>query len=122
MDLEPEPEGSYLAMIPYLLALQARVTEQFGPSGAEIVQSLEQEAARAGINPVVAHFQGKTPDEYLQAFPDILKLETLLIERIDSTNVSEIFQLIRETETYKPTQAVTRAIFDIFREKLNPSP
>jgi len=114
-------EGGYFAMLPHLLILQAQVNEQCGPSGVEIIRMLEQEAAQGGINPIAAHCQGKIPDEYLQAFPEILKLEAQLIQRIHSTNVSEIFQLIKETEFYKPTQPVIHTIRDIFREKLNQS-
>jgi hypothetical protein len=110
--------GGYFALLPYLQALQAQVNQSVGPSASELLHQLEQQAARAGINPIAANCQGQTPDEYLQAFPEILKLEALLIQRINSANVSEVFQLIKETEYYKPTQQAIQVIQHVYQEQL----
>jgi hypothetical protein len=110
--------GGYFALLPYLQTLQALVNQTVGPSAVDLLQQLEQQAARAGINPIAANCQGQTPDEYLQAYPEILKLEVLLIQRINSANVSEVFQLIKETEYYKPTQQVLQTIRGVYLSQL----
>jgi hypothetical protein len=113
------PEGGYFSLLPHLQQLQHEVSQAIGPTAAELIEHLEQQAVRAGINPIAAHCQGHTPDVYLQAYPEILKLEALLIQRINSANVSEIFQLIKETEYYKPTRRVIQAISQTYLNQLD---
>lgn len=116
---QPADETSYFTLLPYLKALQEQVSQVKGLSARDLIVRLEHEALKAGFNPVSNHQQGQTPDAYSAAYPEIGTLEASLILKINPENVSEILELIRETDCYKPTCHVLQAIKATYLSQLS---
>jgi hypothetical protein len=119
---QPVDETNYFTLLPYLKALQEQVRRVKGLAARDLILQLEHEAFKAGFNPVGNHQQGKTPDAYFAAYPEIGSLEARLILKINAENVSEILELIRKTDYYKPTRPVLQAIQATYLNQLNANP
>lgn len=122
--LSPEITN-YFQAVPHLNQLRNLASEAVGPSAYDLVNMLNREALRAGFEPVGAYHQGITTDSFFQANPAFQAMESELASKIGPENVSEVFELIKETDSYKPTSKVLsvieRTYLRLISAKQNPS-
>ncbi len=118
----PPSEGTYFEMVPTLNALREQARKQVGASAYDLIRSLDQLANQAFFDPVGAVQQGKTSDDYFKDDPTFYQLETELADRISPDNVSEVFALIKDAESYTPSRRVVAVLELVYRYMLSDAP
>lgn len=102
--------SNYFQAVPHLNELRSLASQAVGPSAYDLVSMLNREALKAGFEPVGAYHKGITSDAFFQANLEFQTMEDQLARKIGPDNVSEVFELIKETHNYKPTGKVLCAI------------
>lgn len=107
-------EACYFTMLPYLKELQEQVRHAKGPSARDLIKSLDREATKAGF-----YTTRESSNAFFKSYPEIARLESELMAKLTPDNVSEVLQLIHETDCYQPTRQVFLAIQVLYLAQLN---
>lgn len=110
--------SSYFQAVPRLNDLRSEVSNTVGPSACDLIKQLNQEAIKAGFEPVGANCRGITADDFFKANSEFTHLEDHLLRKIVPENVSEVFELIKDASYYKPTRRIVNAIEGIYLKLL----
>jgi hypothetical protein len=102
--------ANYFQAVPHLNELRNLAFQAVGPSAYDLVNMLNREALRAGFEPVSAYTQGVSTDSFFAGNPEFQALEEQLAGKIGPDNVSEVFELLKESHCYKPSQRVLGVI------------
>jgi hypothetical protein len=101
---------NYFQAVPRLNELRSLANQAVGPSAYDLVIMLNREALKAGFEPVGAYNQGITTDAFFQTNIEFQTMEDQLARKIGPENVSEVFELIKEADHYKPSGKVLGVI------------
>ncbi len=104
----------YFQAVPRLNELRSEVSRCLGPSAYDLVKQLDNEAMKAGFEPVGANCRGITVDDFFKSNAEFSQLEERLAAKLAPENISEIFELIKEANHYKPTRRIVNAIEGIY--------
>ncbi len=122
IELQAGPEfQNYFQAVPHLNALRLRASQAAGPSACDLVHLLNREGLKAGFEPVGAFHQGISTDAFFQANPAFRAMEEQLAQKISPENVSEVFELIKEADYYKPSATVLSAIQQTYLQLIGQS-
>lgn len=110
--------NSYFQAVPRLNDLRTAVCQTVGPSACDLIKQLNQEAIKSGFEPVGANCRGLTADEFFKANTEFAYLEERLLRKIVPENVTEVFELIKDANYYKPTRRIVNAIEGIYLKLL----
>ena len=117
---------NYFQAVPHLNELRQRASQAVGPSACDLVSQLNREGLKAGFEPVGAFHQGITTDAFFQFNLEFQALEVQLARKITTENVSEVFELIKEADHYKPSGkvlcAIQRTYLQLIALSAEPSP
>jgi len=102
--------SNYFQAVPHLNELRNLALQAVGPSAYDLVNMLNREALKSGFEPISAYTQGITTDTFFEGNPEFQAMEAQLARKIGPENVSEVFELLKDSHCYKPTKLVLSAI------------
>lgn len=115
MTLLPLSSGmGYFQAVPRLNELRNEVSQYLGPSAYDLVKQLDNEALKAGFEPVGANCRGITVDDFFKSNTAFAQLEEQLAVKLVAENVSEVFELIKDASHYKPSRRIVNTIEGIY--------
>ena len=102
--------SNYFQAVPHLNELRNLACQVVGPSAYDLVHMLNREALKSGFEPISAYTQGISTDQFFKDNAEFHTMEEQLVQKIGPENVSEVFELLKESHCYKPTVKVLVAI------------
>lgn len=102
--------SNYFQAVPHLNELRNLACQVVGPSAYDLVHMLNREALKSGFEPISAYTKGITTDAFFQGNSEFQSMEEQLARKISADNVSEVFELLKDSHCYKPTVKVLGAI------------
>jgi hypothetical protein len=112
------PSTGYFQAVSHLNQLRAQVSQKWGASAYDLIKQLDAEAQKAGFEPVGANCRGITVDDFFKTNAEFIQLEEQLAKKLVPENVSEVFELIKDANYYKPTCQIVKVIETIYLERL----